>query len=42
VAAVLARSADDVGRLRSVALLPPTIEDLYHELLEPAGPRRDR
>jgi ABC-2 type transport system ATP-binding protein len=40
VAAVLARSARDVSRLRSVQLSPPTIEDLYHELLEPAGHRR--
>jgi ABC-2 type transport system ATP-binding protein len=40
VAAALARSAGDVSRLRSVELSPPTIEDLYHELLEPAGHRR--
>jgi hypothetical protein len=37
VATLLASHADDVNRLRAIELSPPTLDDLYRQLLQPAG-----
>ena len=37
VASLLARHAGDVDRLQAIELSPPTLEDLYRQLLHPAG-----
>jgi ABC-type multidrug transport system ATPase subunit len=39
VATLLARHAEDVHRLRSIELSPPTLDDLYRQLLQPMGCR---
>lgn len=39
VATLLARHAADVHRLRSIELSPPTLDDLYRQLLQPMGCR---
>ena len=37
VATLLASHADDVNRLRSIELSPPTLDDLYRQLLQATG-----
>jgi ABC-2 type transport system ATP-binding protein len=41
VAGLLARHAGDVARLRAIELSPPTLDDLYRQLLHSSESRRD-